>query len=412
MGMTRARAAILKQNLSANSEEIAKVTVIWDEIVNSIVEKMLEYSTPHIGDIHINLREEMSLELAKLISFISEKVVEDRLKGRSIEEINEELERQQCFDKDGQEKINNTAKNCADRIWIRKYKERWEPKTKAALEKEKNPTHNKLSPKPVDKNHYIPISFIRRYWSEKQSVFRNIKKPDGEIEKKKVSVGQWGFSKNLYSDRLEAYFGLLEGDAVRPIEMLLNVEPLNRPQREALVGFIVIQRLRNPHFMENLKSQMIPVVASEVGGGRENDDEYRRSVYESLYSQNEFYDKIAKPVLFNRWAIVRSENPVFVLPDACNIFGKYDESQYVVMPLTPTDCLVVLPYSNVNIRIVPHYIKASSFLARDISNILVVSANKEFLSASSRQFNSQIDEEPNKIIQRIILSIAKITADK
>ena len=32
------------------------------------------------------------------------------------------------------------------------------------------------------------------------------------------------------------YFGLLEGDAVKPIQMILNVEPLNRPQREALVG--------------------------------------------------------------------------------------------------------------------------------------------------------------------------------
>ena len=410
--MSMMTAAILKHDPSANPEEIAKLATIWDEVVHSIIKKMLKYSASHIGDIHINLREEMSLELAKLISFIAEKVVADRLNSRSIKEINAELERQKCFGKDGQEKIQNTAKNCAEQIWIRKYKERWEPKTKVALEKEKSPKHKALSPKPVDKNHFIPISFIKRYWAENQSVFRNIKKPDGEIEKRKVSVGQWGFSKNLYSDRLEAYFGLLEGDAVRPIEMLLNVEPLNRHQREALVGFIVIQRLRNPHFMESLKNYMAPVVASEVGDGCENNDEYMRTVYESLYGQNDFYDKIARPILFNRWAVIRSEDPVFVLPDVCDIFGLYNKNWYVVMPITPTDCLVVLPYSDMEMRIVPHYVKAPSSLARDISKFLAFGAKEEFLSSSLFQFNDQVDEDPKKIIHRIILSIIKITADE
>lgn len=164
--------------------------------------------------------------------------------------------------------------------------------------------------------------------------------------------------------------------------------------------------------MENLKAHVAPIVASEVGGGRENDDQYMRSVYESLYSHNEFYDKLARPILLNRWAIVRSEDPVFVLPDVCNIFGSYDKNQYVMMPLTPTDCLVVLPYSDMDIRIIPHYIKSSSSLAIDISSFLVAGAKREFLSASSFEFNAQIVDEPSKIMQRIILSIAKITADE
>ena len=45
--------------------------------------------------------------------------------------------------------------------------------------------------------------------------------------------------------------------------MILNVEPLNRPQREALVGFIVIQRLRNPYFIASLEGSVAPVVASD-----------------------------------------------------------------------------------------------------------------------------------------------------
>lgn len=213
-----------------------------------------------------------------------------------------------------------------------------------------------------------------------------------------------GFAKNLYSDRLEAYFGLLEGDAVRPLEMLLSVEPLNRSQREALVGFIVIQRLRNPHFMASLNRHMRPMVAEAVG---ENDPDYMRSVYETLYESNDFYDKLASPIYRNQWVIVRSKDSEFVLPDTCNIFGMHNGEQYVVMPITPNDCLVVMPFTLPEIRIVPHYIYADSTLARDISSILVSNVKNGFLAGESFHYSSPTNEAPNSILPRIISSIAK-----
>lgn len=193
--------------------------------------------------------------------------------------------------------------------------------------------------------------------------------------------------------------------------MVLDVEPLNRPQREALIGFLVIQRIRNPHFMESIEKSVAPVVASEVGADKAEDKLYMRAVYETLYSQNEFYDKLARPIMHSRWVIVRSETPDFVLPDVCNLFGVHEGRQYVFMPLTPTDCLVVLPIVVKEPRIVPHYIKASNSMIRDVSYVLRCAAQSEFLSARDASFSS-VNEEPNKIIQRIILSIAKITADE
>lgn len=109
-------------------------------------------------------------------------------------------------------------------------------------------------------------------------------------------MGSWGFRKNLYSNRLEAYFGLIEGDAAKPIQMMLKVEPLNRPQREALIGFIIIQRIRNPYFIDKIERSVAPVVASEVGQNKAADKEYMRAVYETLYKQNHFYEKLAKPM--------------------------------------------------------------------------------------------------------------------
>src|SRR5690606_34603232 len=116
-------------------------------------------------------------------------------------------------------------------------------------------------------------------------------------------------------------------------------------------------------------------------------------------------------IMHSRWLIILSKTPDFVLPDVCNLFGVHEGRQYVFMPLTPTDCLVVLPIVVKEPRIVPHYIKASNSMIRDVSYVLRCAAQSEFLSARDASFSS-VNEEPNKIIQRIILSIAKITADE
>jgi hypothetical protein len=62
---------IQKIDSTAPADLSEEISAVWDEVVSSIVKEMLEYAEPHIGDLHINLREEMALELAKLISFIS-----------------------------------------------------------------------------------------------------------------------------------------------------------------------------------------------------------------------------------------------------------------------------------------------------------------------------------------------------
>lgn len=400
---------ILKHDPAASLEKAERLAKVWNEIVSLIIDEMLALTEPYMDDLHIDLREEMVLDLAKLISIISTKVVDDRMNGRVVKDIDPQVERKQCFSAKGMDKISVTAHNCAESVWLKKYFERWKPKTEAALKKEKKHKQKSIIPQKVVENHFIPKSFIKKYWSENQSIYRNIKMSEGIYEKKKTPLGSWGFQPNLYSDYLEAYFGLLEGDAARPIEILLNVEPLNRPQRESLVGFIVIQRIRNPHFMESLKRQVTPLVVSEVGADKAENEKYMRAVYETLYSQNNFYDKLARPIIYSRWVVVRSESPDFVLPDVCNLFGSYEGRQYVVMPLTPKDCLIVLPVEINEPRIVPHYIKASESIVRDLSYILRCAAKEEFLSDCNASFMAT-NEEPKTVMPRIILALIEISA--
>ncbi len=388
-----------------------RLAEIWDEVVSLIIQEMLTRAEPMMKSIHVNLREELALELAKLSYFLSQKVVLDRTNGRVIKNIDTDVESKQCFGPEGMAKISTTAENITNQIWLKKYAERWKPKTEAALRKEKGKKRTSIVPKPVERNHFIPKSFIKRYWAEGSVVFRTRKAPARLTEKQKTSVGSWGYRPNLYSDQLEAYFSLLEGDAVRPIQMLLNVEPLNRPQREALVGFIVIQRLRNPFFIKELMNTMAPVVSFEVGPDKSEDKQYMQAVYETLYSQDDLYDRLARPIMYSRWVVVRSENSDFVLPDVCNLFGSYENRQYVVMPLTPNDCLIVLPTEMEEPRVVPHYVKAPQSLCRDISYVLRYAAKEEFLSASSA-LPPTSNEEPNEILERIISSLLNLTAEQ
>lgn len=403
---------LLKLHPETNPTRASALAEIWDQVIHLIIEKMIAISAPITTELHIDLREEIIFELAKLQMFLSEKVVNERLAKQMPNDINIEDERADCLGSLGFKKINNDAKMASELVWLKKYHDRWKPKTISALQKEKNPKNITLKIEPKETNHFIPKSFIKRYWSKGGKIQRYKLNSKGVFESKSLSFGQWGFIKNLYSDRMEAYFGLIEGDAAKPISMLLNVEPLNRPQKEALIGFIVVQRLRNPFFINTLRKKMVPVVEEHVGREKSTDDEYMRKVYETLYSNNSFYDKLARPILKNKWVVVRSKKPSFILPDTSNHFGNYEGVQYVIAPITQTDCLVVLPFENDDQRIIPNYINGNEQLVRDICSLLLLNLNSEFLAGFSFSEPTLSREKPDKIMRRIILGITKTIDDK
>ena len=398
---------IFKIDPAANLESSGHLSKIWDEVVDSIIMEMMALTGNEIDELHIHLKAEMVHELAKLIAGVSERVVNIRVKDRKIVDIDADVERIECFNELGREKISETAKNLTI-VWLSRYNERWKLKSRAFHEKDKIKKATKVVPKKVEENHFIPKSIIKRYWSEGQHIHRNTKISLGRDTKKKIPVGSWGYKNNLYSDYLEAYFSLLEGDAVEPIRKMLSMEPLNDPERKALVGFIVIQRLRNPYFMKQLRSQMIPVVTKEVGVEKAKDDLYMRSVYESMYRENEFYSMMAKPILSARWAVVSSDKPAFILPDVFNIFGEYEGERYVIMPLTPKMCFLSLPIAEEIPRVVPHQITLLESMTNDFSNVLRGASQMEYLSDSTFEHDTDCDEY-EVLLKRIIENLITAT---
>jgi len=410
MNMSITKSILLKLHPNTDERKAALLADLWDGVVERTIGRMLDLAHPAMREIHGDLREEMIFELAKLQIHIGNKIVEERLANRLPSDIDIADESACCFGQIGLEKIESTAHILAKHVWLKKYNERWKPKTSAALRREKCPKRPKLAVEPKVKNHFIPKSFIRRYWSKDGKVLRFKFDPQRQLSHKTISLGKWGFLKNLYSDRMEAYFSLVEGDAVRPIAMLLNVEPLNRKQKESLVGFMVIQRLRNPVVMEAVRSQMQPLIVGYVDQDRCTETEHIRRVYESLYENSDFYDRVARPILKNEWAVVRSNEEAFILPDTCVIFGDCDEGRYVVAPITPTDCLIVLPTENKVNRTIPHYVQANQELARDLTAFLLSHVSGEFLAGFTFVKPPDMSEERGPIIQRILSCVARSTS--
>ena len=180
--------------------------------------------------------------------------------------------------------------------------------------------------------------------------------------------------------------------------MLLETYPLNSPQREALVGFLVIQFLRNPYIITEIHQALAPVIA-ELDYG--DDPEMPRKAYESLYRNNEFYHRIASPVMWSPWAIVRSVRPMFVLPDTFCARGSAMDGMRLIVPLTPTACFVTLPSLERQKRIVPFNVHADEDLGRRISLALTQAAAEEFLSHPEFSPGEGEVESPNQLLEDI-----------
>jgi len=385
---------------------------IWEKVSDRIIERMFDLTGDRIDVLHVNLRPEMILAIAKLRLGICSSVAQIRRCNRDLSDIDIAVEEAQCFDSIGVGRIEASARNCAA-SWLRRYRKRWKPRSLTALEREKNPPKLKpRAPKPVEKNHFIGKAFIRRYWATNGMIKIWRKLPTGAFARGELEpYGKWGHRKNLYSDQLEDYFGLVEGDAAQPLEMLLSGEPLNEPQREASIGFFVIQMLRNPTFLGRIEAGMKAIVASSVGTRESQDDDYMRAVRESLFHNNDFYNRVASPVLWNTWVIVKSE-AAFILPDNWGILRSEPETDSLFcVPITPSRCFISLPPRERQKRVVPIAISADAERASQINRLLITESTNEFISDVNVGSCSEVIGEQGSLLDWIRAEIQRVNSD-
>lgn len=398
------RGAVVRLRPGSDVVLVDRLAVIWDEVVHRIIEDTLRPDQDDDG-LHLNIKAEMIEEVARLSLWLGKQVVLRRLGARALTEIDPDRERSECLGPEGDATIQNTAGIIHEHIWTRRMNERWKPKSAKALEREENPKVTKLVVKAVDKNHFIPKSFIRDHWAEDGDIRRWRRTKTGWTSKR-IPFGAWGHRLNLYSDRSEAYFGLIEGDAAEPLKKLLRTSPLNHPQQLAFVGFLIIQYLRSPFVVQALGDQA-ETMAAELG---HIDPDIRKNAYDTLFSNNELYDRLARPVLWSQWALVKSQTPSFVLPDSFSVRGDLGAGLRLIVPLTPWVCFVTLPPSEAKKRVIPISIKADAAVARDIAGLLVGSAVGEFIAHSDFDLDARGNATFAEVLDR--LTVAAGEADQ
>jgi hypothetical protein len=193
---------------------------------------------------------------------------------------------------------------------------------------------------------------------------------------RKVPVGSWGHEEGLYSDHLEDWFSLIEGDAEEPIRKILGLFPLNEPENLSFLGYLIVQKMRNPTYRKKIIDGSLPVSIRTVGNEKAQDPIFQRAAYETIFRDNKLYDQISRPLLWSRWVNVRVKKPVFILPDTFCIMTAVGDRKVLIAPLTPTACFVATGVGENEKTILPRNINDEA-LAILISDCLLASTKSE-----------------------------------
>ena len=337
--------ALQKLKPELDSKLQLKVSSVLDKVISLILEKMFIFEKEKYKNeqIHYLLKEDMQFEISKLILWISEKVVTDEIKKINFSDFNIEQENKKYFSHDGLAKISNTANILFTSIWDKKYSG-WIQETNKLLQKEQNKAVPKTrNPSVVNINHFITKSFIKDYWSDNELKVNLVtKKP---FKNKYCSYGKFGHQRNIYSDRIEDFFSLLESDAKQPLKKLINFIPINRLEKEAIVAFIIIHYLRNPYHFKSKHEGLLSnseIIKEYITQNKLNIKTTVRDLYESLFKNNELYRILTKNILRNKWVLLKSEEKLFILPDTALYYHQKNDGQIIVFPISPKQCLIIL----------------------------------------------------------------------
>lgn len=362
-------ALIQKRFRCKKTKKVEQLAQLWGAEVDKMFAEMLYRAGSDDQVPHIRLREEMIQYLAENLLVVQEALVDARIDGRSLSEIDVDSERVALLVAEHQGRLEATIEKMAD-DWRKRLRVRWMPKTERLLAEEETQRKTKLSIVPRSKNHFVAEFFIRDFWSENQEIAIYRRSEDGGVSRKLKSFSKWGFVHNLYSDATEAWFGLIEGDAKRPLEMLLQRKALNQPQRDSLLAFLVIQLVRAPAFRDRIVEGVKPVIAKTVGDESAEDVEYQKKAFETLFRNNKFYHEFTHPLMWSRWALIKSEKPVFVLPDKVAISTKAGDQSVLLAPITPKVCFFASGIPEEEKRILPIVLQPDEQLCQRIGNVL------------------------------------------
>lgn len=284
----------MKRFPSVDERHLAGLAEVWSIERDKVVDRMLQITEDEVGPVMSHpARPKAIFQLAKLKLWLGDRIIEHKTKSGSVDHIDADEERSSLETPMSQQRIEDTARICADRIWKR-FHDDWSRRFPLVIEHARSQREPKslFAPRKfsdVKDMHYSP-RFSNEYWAvgagkRIRIYWRGI---DERIRSRDSGYRSWGSEPFLYSQTLEHLFGLIEGDASRPYIKLLNVVPLTEHERRCWIAFLLAQLLRTPSFA----LKFLPAIKGHI---EKNNIEFptvtrdlRRS-YETLFTNNNLF---------------------------------------------------------------------------------------------------------------------------
>ena len=231
---------LLKEFPSASENHLAALAEVWSIERDRIIERMVEICRDKVGTVWpIQSRSEAIFERASLLIWLEDRIIEKKTDGISISSIDPNQERIALETKLIRERIETTARICADNIWkksLENWYKQW-PLIISAAEQRRPKKSRLILPRDkssgVRDQHFSPV-FSNKYWAVgSQNKIRIYQRGiNHQVSSRDLGYKTWGKEAFIYSQQLEQRFQLIEGDAKAPYDKLINMwrtydEPTN-----------------------------------------------------------------------------------------------------------------------------------------------------------------------------------------
>ncbi len=330
----------------ADPVHMAVLADVWSVEVSKIVDRMLRITKDRgVRSLPAQVRPEAIFQLANLVLWLEGQIIKAKTAQAPIQAIDVEAERDALKSPLIQDRIENTASILAEHVWLRLCELWWERFPAIPQERSKSVKCFAPHPKPggTRRMHYSP-AFSNKHWAPAGKLRVYALGVDGTVRSNDVPARSWGRESFLYSQELEHWFSLVEGDAGEPYSKLLQMVPLNEDETKRWVAYLAVQCMRTPAFILRLLRRVSSFVTEQDLDFPTDTGSLRRA-YETLFSNDRMYAEMHQRLVGRRWEMWRTApDPGFIRPDEAALVTSAGGGGWrLIYPLTPTYCFVAGP---------------------------------------------------------------------
>ena len=392
-----------------DSKHLDALATVWTREAGLVISRMFEmYGETEVMRLPIEVRHEAAFELAKLMLWLEDRMIEKKTAAVPIAQISPDAEAQYMASPSGVERIDNTARNMADGIWKPLCAKWWERFPAIATQPKKTMViglpSNSLG---VKKQHFSPV-FANRRWAGTDGTVRVYTLGiDARLVSRETGYRNWGRESFIYSQALERHFGLIEGDAEAPYRKLLEVVPFSETDRRHWVAFLAAQMFRTPWFLVQALAGLRDTIETR-GISYPTDVASLRRAHETMFTNPDVFTMVYRLVVDRRWQIwkapvgsqfVRSDHPV-----ATSTNGTMTTVFYA---LSPDRCFVAGPELAGELpQIVPDGRSVTDAQRADV-NRLVASFARKSVIASPQSDDTALRKELEPVLGQRWLALSR-----